>query len=79
LKVFPEFLIVDKVAGLGIWEGTPGVDAVADVAAFVFFSGVEVEFVEGVERLVTEFAFGVACETGKGDVFDGIAGCEMGC
>ena len=78
LKVFPEVFVVDKVPRLGVQQSTPRVDAVTDMAAFMFFAGVEVEFVSGVEGLVAEFAFGVACETSQGDVFDGVAGYEVG-
>ena len=48
------------------------------MATFMFFAGVVVEFVKGVEGLVAEFALGVACETSQGDVFDGVARCEVG-
>ena len=52
-------------------------NSVADVTSLVFFTAVSVEFVERVEGLITEFAFGVASETGEGDILDGVAGCEM--
>ena len=79
LKVLPEFIVVDKVAWLGVGDGAAGVDLVADVTAFMAFAVVGVEFVQGVEGLVAEAAFRVTGEASEGDVFDGIAGGEVGC
>jgi hypothetical protein len=64
LKMFPKFIIVDKVSWLGVGEGASGVDLVADVTAFMAFAVMCVEFVKGVEGLVAEAAFGMACEAG---------------
>jgi hypothetical protein len=78
LEMFPELVVVDKVAGLSVRETAMGVYSVADVTTFMFLTVVGVEFVERVERLVTKFAFRMAGKACEGDVFDGIAGCEVG-
>jgi hypothetical protein len=52
-------------------------NSVADMTSLVFFTTMGVEFIERIKGLVTEFAFGVAGETSEGDVFDGVAGCEV--
>lgn len=64
LEMFPQLIIVDKVSWLGVGEGAPGVDLIADVTAFMAFAVMCMEFVERVEGLVAEAAFGVACEAG---------------
>jgi hypothetical protein len=79
LEMFPQFIVVDKVSWLGVGESAPGVDLVADMTAFMTFAVMRVEFVEGVEGLVTEAAFWMACEASEGDVFYGIAAGEVGC
>jgi len=55
-----------------------GGNSIADMTSLMFFTAVGVEFVERVEGLITEFAFGVAGKTGEGDVFNGVAGGEVG-
>lgn len=51
--------------------------SIADMTTFMLFAIMLVELVEGVEGLITEFAFGMTCESGEGDVFDGLAGCKV--